>query len=57
MGIFRNLTDLGDISLEDNLISNIEDYSFAEVPSVNFLFLSYNDLQVIREHTFSGLPS
>ncbi len=52
---FKNLSELVYISFHDNLISDIEDYSFVVVHTVKEIDLSKNKLSLIRRHMFSGL--
>ena len=50
---FKNLSELIYISFHDNLISDIEDYSFVDVPTVMEIDFSENKLSLIRRHTLS----
>ncbi len=53
-GYFINLPNLDDLWLYDNVISNIDDHAFAQVPSVRMIDLGFNKLSVIRKNMFSG---
>ncbi len=52
---FANLPNLHYVYLDDNLISDIEDYAWLGVPSVRHLDLDSNKLSVIRRKMFFGL--
>ena len=56
-GYFQNLSLLDDINLRSNLISNIDDFAFAGVPSVTRIELGSNQLSVIGKSMFLGLPN
>ena len=52
---FKNLPDLQYVYLDDNLISDIEDYAWVGVPSVRHIDLDSNKLTIIRRKMFFGL--
>ena len=54
-GYFKNLTNLEGIFLSRNLISDVDDFSFVAVPSVETIYLNDNHLSVIRENMLAGL--
>ncbi len=54
-GYFVNQSKLVQIKLNKNRISSISDHAFAEVPSVTYIALYFNDLEVIHKNMFSGL--
>ena len=54
---FINLLSLDKIYLYRNVIANIADSAFSQVPTVTEINLSQNQLSVIREMMFSGLPN
>ncbi|XP_062391220.1 toll-like receptor 13 [Sardina pilchardus] len=62
MGFIRRhqlscLSNLTDLELVANGISDIEDRSFERLGCLRRLQLSFNNISVIREHTFSGLTA
>ena len=54
---FKNLPNLGLILLRNNLILDLDDFSFVHVPTVVQIQLQYNKLTVIRKNIFAGLPN
>ena len=56
-GFFENLPNLVFIGLHTNLISDIDSYAFAGVPTVVHINLFKNKLSVIHKNMFSGLPN
>ncbi len=56
-GYFKNLSNLAEIHIVGNDISNIDDFAFASVPSVTFIKIRHNKMSVIRENMFSGLQN
>ncbi len=49
-----NLTNLLNIRLKDNLISDLDDYVFAGATNVRQINLAHNNVSLIRRHTFSS---
>ncbi len=55
-GYFQNLSSLDRVDFWNNLISDVEDFAFVDVPTVTWICLWKNRLRVIRRNMFSGLP-
>ncbi len=56
-GYFKDLSNLTEIGLQSNDISDIDDCAFSHVPSVTLIKHAWNKLSVIRKNMFSGLPN
>ncbi len=52
---FTNFADLFQITLSDNPLSNIANFTFSTVPSLRLLLFSYHQLTQIEKYAFSGL--
>ena len=54
---FKNLPNLRLILLQENVITDLDDFSFVHVPTVVQIQLQHNKLTVIRKNFFAGLPN